>query len=269
MPDTARTWHHGLVARWWAEFDPGDDNDARYFARLLGASGEPVLDAGCGAGRVLLPLVRAGIDVDGSDVSQDMLDACARRLADEGLQANLYQQPMHELSLPRQYRTIFVCGAFGVGTTRAHDQQGLHRIREHLVPGGCLIMDYYLPNLEHPKAWMDWAQQPQLPKPWSRRVERRRAGDGTELALKTRMLDLDPLEQTAVLEIEVAQFDGARQVNAETHSIDLVLYLKKEIELMLQVAGFDDVSVTAFNEDRPPEPWRDQRIVFHARVAES
>jgi 2-polyprenyl-3-methyl-5-hydroxy-6-metoxy-1,4-benzoquinol methylase len=32
-----------------------------------------VLDVACGSGRLLLPLLRAGIDIDGCDISGDML----------------------------------------------------------------------------------------------------------------------------------------------------------------------------------------------------
>ena len=42
---TARTWHHGLVARWWAEFNHGGD-DVEVFRQIIERSGAPVLDAG-------------------------------------------------------------------------------------------------------------------------------------------------------------------------------------------------------------------------------
>ena len=41
---------------------------------------------------------------------------------------NLYAQAMHELDLPRRYRTILVCGVFGLGSRRADD------LRESAAP---------------------------------------------------------------------------------------------------------------------------------------
>src|SRR5215468_7534611 len=111
-----RTWHHGLVAQWWAEFNQGGD-DVEHFRRAIAGSGEPALDVACGTGRVLVPLRRAGVDVDGSDVSADMLAWCRRAADAEGLRVSLYQQPVHALELPRRYRTVFICGAFGLGGT--------------------------------------------------------------------------------------------------------------------------------------------------------
>ena len=50
----------------------------------------------------------------------------------EGLSPTLFVQPMHALKPPRRYRTIFVCGAFGLGSTREHDLEALVRFRDHL-----------------------------------------------------------------------------------------------------------------------------------------
>jgi hypothetical protein len=46
---------------------------------------------------------------------------------------------MHELNLPRAYQTVYVCGAFGLGGDRDHDQEGLRRFRDYLRPGGALV----------------------------------------------------------------------------------------------------------------------------------
>src|SRR6187399_669663 len=113
MEGEARTWHHGLVARWWAEFN---------------------LD--CGAGRLLVPYLRAGLDVEGCDVSEDMLARCRERAEREGLTPTLHAQALHDLDLPRRYRTILLCGGFGLGGRREHDAEALRRIHAHLEPGG-------------------------------------------------------------------------------------------------------------------------------------
>ena len=111
--DAAATWHHGLVARWWAEFNL-ETPELGFFQPLVEA-GQPALDLGCGAGRLLAPLLEAGLDVDGCDGSADMVERCRQRLQRDGLATSLHVQAMHELVLPRRYRTILVCGSFGLG----------------------------------------------------------------------------------------------------------------------------------------------------------
>ena len=78
MRDDINTWHYGLVARWWAEFKVGGE-DVEYFRGVIERCGEPALDAGCGTGRLLLPFLRSNMDVDGCDVSPDMLGWCAAK----------------------------------------------------------------------------------------------------------------------------------------------------------------------------------------------
>src|SRR5437016_650825 len=48
----------------------GLDYDIDFYAGLARAAKGPVLDIACGTGRVLLPLLQAGIEVDGVDLFQ-------------------------------------------------------------------------------------------------------------------------------------------------------------------------------------------------------
>ncbi len=73
MDETPQTWHFGLMARWWAEFNRAEPAELAYYQAAIERSGQPALDLGCGAGRLLLPLLAAGLDVDGVDLSPDML----------------------------------------------------------------------------------------------------------------------------------------------------------------------------------------------------
>lgn len=260
----SRTWHHGLLARWWAEFIV-DGDDIAVFKELVEASGTPALDAGCGTGRVLLPLLRAGLDVDGSDVSEDMLGWCRDRAEADGLDVAVFAQAMHELDLPRRYRTIIVVGAFGVGSDRTEDLEGLRRLYAHLEPGGLLLIDHHLPNLEDATSWNYWIDKPDMPRPFPDRGQRRTAADGTEMELRSRLVSLDPFEQTAELEMEIVHTSGDEVLASERHRVDLGLYFKNEIEMMLRHVGFSDIEVTAFGEDRPPDPWSDVRIAIQAR----
>ena len=83
----------------------------------------------------------------------------ASALMREGLDPpNLYAQAMHELELPRRYRTIIVCGAFGLGGERDHDVEALRRLFEHLEPGGTLVLDNEAPFAQ-PGLWRCWVKE--------------------------------------------------------------------------------------------------------------
>src|SRR5215212_652619 len=126
MGEQVETWHYGLMAQWWAEFNL-EGPEIAYYQGIIERYGQPALDMACGTGRLLLPYLRAGLDVDGADVSPDMLALCRDKALREGFAPRLYAQAMHELDLPRKYKTIIVCGSFGLGGDRKLDLQALQR----------------------------------------------------------------------------------------------------------------------------------------------
>jgi SAM-dependent methyltransferase len=260
---TASTWHYGVTARWWAEFNTDGPEIDSFRSYVEG--GQPALDLGCGTGRLLLPYVRDGLDVDGCDVSADMIALCREAAEREGLAPNLYIQPKHELDLPRRYRTVFVCGALGVGSTRAEDMQAFQRAHDHLEPGGMFVLDNEVPYAEG-NGWELWRPEGRatLPRPRRPPGKRRVGADGTEYELRSRVLDLDPLEQRMTLEMQAFMWRDGDLVAEDEHLLTLTLYFKDEIVLMLERAGFVDVTVRAALTDAQPT-GADDFLVFTAR----
>jgi SAM-dependent methyltransferase len=259
-----QTWHYGLIAKWWAEFnDDFRPHEIPYFQRHV-ERGQPALDVACGTGRLLLPYLRAGLDVDGCDVSADMVELCRQKAACEGLSPTLFVQPMHELDPPRSYRTIFVCGAFGLGSNREQDQEALRRLHDHLEPGGTLLLDSEVPYADS-RQWRHWPRKERATLPEARTPprERRLASDGTELALKVRIVELDPLAQRVTLEMHAEQWRDGELETEEDRLLHIGLYFKNELLLMLERAGFTDVAVEGDHNDRPATS-DDDFIVFVA-----
>jgi SAM-dependent methyltransferase len=240
----AETWHHGLVAKWWAEFNV-DGPEIDYFRSFV-AAGEPALDLACGTGRLLVPWLRDGLDVDGCDVSSDMVALCRERIDREGLHANLFVRAMHELDLPRRYRTIVVCGGFGLGGNRAQHAEALRRIHEQLEPGGRLVLDNEVPYAGA-REWRYWTKdgRGELPRPLGEPGERRRGADGAEYALRVRLLELDPLEQQTTYEIRAWMWRDEELVAEEEYRLDMTLYFTHELAVLLEGAGFEDVELRA------------------------
>lgn len=265
-PGDARTWHYGVVARWWAEFNTGGP-EIDYFRPFVEA-GQPALDAACGTGRLLIPYLQAGLDVDGSDISPDMLELCRERAEREGLEPpGLYAQAMHELDIPRSYRTIIVCGGFGLGGHREHDAEGLRRLYEHLEPGGVLVLDNEVPYASSPSHWWKyWLREgrAELPRAWRAEGERRVGADGVEYELNSRLVDFDALSQRVTLEMRASmRRDGELEAEDE-HVLVMTLYFTHEIVLMLEQAGLVCVELRAGYTGA--EPTRDDDfIVFIAK----
>lgn len=257
------TWHYGLVADWWALFNT-DGPEIAYFGEHV-AAGQPALDAGCGAGRLLVPWLDAGYDVDGCDVSEDMLARCSERARAAGHEPTLAAQPLHELKMPRRYRTIVVCGVFGLGTTWEQDAAALRRLFEALEPGGLLLLDNEAPYAAA-RQWRSWTPEGRaaLPEPLAPPGELRATPDGTERGMRSRLLASDPLDQTVTLEIVGELWRDGELVAIETRPLTLRLYLDAQVRGMLADAGFELVAV--HGDYQPAPPTGDTAFfVYHAR----
>lgn len=258
-------WHYGLVAVDWAEFATDGGKEAPYFKNKIEMFGQPALDLGCGTGRLLIPLLRAGLEVDGCDYSQDMLDQCAARAKQEGLSTTLYPQSMHELDLPRRYRTIYACGVIGLGGKQELAQQAMRRCYDHLRPGGALIFDYS-PRWNDPPAWLNRLPDSRhaLPQEWPESGRRQTLSDGTDLEITTRTIYMDPLENVATRQVRARLWKGDLLLKEEIHTQVVGDYSKNELLLMLEKAGFQDTEVKGDYCDEPATA-DDEVILFIAR----
>jgi SAM-dependent methyltransferase len=257
-------WHYGLMAERWAEFVT-DTPQLAYLQASIARFGQPVLDLACGAGRLLLPLARAGVDIDGCDLSGDMLKHCRRKVESEGLRPQLYEQPMHDFELPRSYRTIYLCDSFGLAGSRENDLATLRCCHRRLQPGGALVLNIQA-DYTSADAWTLWRPEGRraLPQSWPEAVSRRTASDGSEHAARFRMLDVDPLAQTYTRQVRLEKWVRGERVALEEYSLRGNLYLACEVRLMLQVAGFGDITLHGDYADQPATP-DSAELVFTAR----
>jgi SAM-dependent methyltransferase len=252
-----QTWHHGLVADWWAEFNL-EGPEIEYFGRFV-EQGQPALDAGCGTGRLLLPWLRAGYDVDGTDVSADMIERVGRRARAEGFDPTLLVQPLHALDPPRRYRTVVACGVFGIGSTRVQDEQALRRFHDVLEEGGTLALDKEVPYADQ-RRWPYWADPAALPEPWPE-SEPRRVSDGSEIRLRTRVTQVDPLDQTIAHDMWAQRLRDGEVVEEERYTLTERMYFRDELVLLLERAGFAEVDVRGGYDDGEPRP--DQEFLVY------
>jgi SAM-dependent methyltransferase len=263
------TWHHGLMARWWAEFNVAEPEELAYFRAAIRRFGEPALDIGCGTGRILVPLLAEGFDVDGSDISADMIAEAEALVMKAGFTPRLTVQPMHELELPRTYRTIYMCGSFGIGGGRRdRDREALRRAYRHLEPGGALLIanhEFPYANQDEPR-WARWlpGHRGGIPREWPTEGERRQLSDGDDIELLFRLAELDPLGQSQTLEVRGRLWRAGKIVKEEAHSLKENLYFAQEILLLLDEAGFHELAVEGGYTGRPATA-DDGMVCFVAR----
>lgn len=207
-----QTWHHGLIADYWARNNLAAPEVELYAPYLR----SPVLDAGCGTGRLLVPLREAGFDVDGCDASADMIARCRERAPD----ATLWVSPLHELDPPRRYASIVCSGVLGLGSTREQDEQAIVRLHDALQPGGTLVLD----NEEKPFAW---------------RVRDWNAPSGGDISLSSRVDAVDEADRCVHMTIRAETMDGRR----EEHLLTMRQWTREELPAVFEASGFVQVEV--------------------------
>ena len=137
--------YYGMLAEFWDLFrgDTSTWEDRFFYLEVVRKYGQPVLDVGCGTGRILLDFMQQGIDLDGVDNSPDMLALLRQKAEKMDLHPTVYQQEMTALSLPRQYQTILVpSSSFQLLLDESLPPMAMERFFEHLLPGGALVMPF-------------------------------------------------------------------------------------------------------------------------------
>lgn len=137
--------YYGMLAEFWDLFrgDTSTWEDRFFYLDVVKKYGQPVLDVGCGTGRILLDFMQQGIDIDGIDNSPDMLTRLKQKAEKLNLSPTVYQQEMVEFSLPRKYQTILVpSSSFQLLLDEKLPPLVMDRFYEHLLPGGVLAMPF-------------------------------------------------------------------------------------------------------------------------------
>ena len=123
-----------------------------YVARSR-ASGGPVLELGCGTGRISWPIARAGVSIVGLDIERAMLERAEAKRRQEPAEvrdrARFVVGDMSNFSLDERFAlAIIQFRAFLMLLTVEAQQQTLACIHRHLVPGGRLIIDIFDPRYD-------------------------------------------------------------------------------------------------------------------------
>ncbi|HXZ19477.1 MAG TPA: class I SAM-dependent methyltransferase [Candidatus Acidoferrales bacterium] len=136
--------------------------DVEFYVAEARASGGPVLELGCGTGRVLIPTARAGIAITGLDASANMLARCRAKLETEPetvrARATLVRGDLAAFDLGRQFALITIPFRPFQHLLTVEQQLGcLRSARRHLAPRARLIFDVFHvdPSSVYDKAWME------------------------------------------------------------------------------------------------------------------
>jgi SAM-dependent methyltransferase len=127
----------------YAHFRTPSGDVAFYVEEALRSKG-PVLELGCGTGRVLVPIAREGIAITGIDASEAMLSRLRAKLP----QAEVVLGDMRDVDLGRRFALVTMPFRAIAHVERADDHvRVFENVRRHLAPDGRFVFDFFHPKL--------------------------------------------------------------------------------------------------------------------------
>ena len=94
--------------------------------------------------------------------------------------------------------------------------------------------------------------------------ERERASDGSDYVMRSRLENLDPLEQVLTLKYWAQHWQGERLIGEEKRILTSNLYFRNELLMMLKQAGFDEIAVQGDYTEAAATPEHEM-LVFIAQ----
>ncbi|MFO8036659.1 MAG: class I SAM-dependent methyltransferase [Anaerolineales bacterium] len=127
--------------------------DIDFYLEVARELGGPVLELGCGTGRICMPIARAGVDIVGLDLSEHMLDTCRGKLSKEPHagqdRVRLIRDDMQDFNLDQDFSLVITPFRSFQHLLTVEDQLAcLDSVRRHLAEGGTSILDIFNPAID-------------------------------------------------------------------------------------------------------------------------
>ncbi len=194
-----------------------------------------MLEVGCGTGRTLIPCARAGADITGLDLSEDMLDHCRELLQREPEEVRqrvrLVQGNMADFHLMEKFDLITIpFRPFQHLATVEEQLAALGCIREHLKPRGKFVLDIFDPDLEILTDFervQEFGEEPPFPME-----------DGTTVSVSYRNPSVDTVNQIVHCEMIFSGENPDNTVFRHVQEFIMRYTFRWEAEHLLHRAGF-------------------------------
>jgi SAM-dependent methyltransferase len=238
------------------------EGDVEFFRSLARDDGGPILDVGCGTGRVSVALAADGHEVVGLDLSGPMLGLAERRRAtlrsEVAARLAFVQADMTDFDLGRAFALIVVpFRVFQFALSPEAQRSTLAAMHRHLATGGELVLDLFDPRLD--------LCLPDAAPPPSLEVVRHPA-TGNDVRIERLERINDPVNQLFDEVWQTTEIDAAgHPIRSLRETLSLRWTYRWEMRHLLELAGFEVVAEFGDFKGSPPAYGREQVWVVRAR----
>ena len=125
--------------------NPDFEPEGPFYLSIARQVGGPVLELGCGTGRMTIPLAQYGLEITALDVAPGMLAAARAKAGD--LPIRWLEADVRDFHLGQAFNFVFENGGvFMHMLTNADQLAFLACVREHLAPRGRFVVSLFFPH---------------------------------------------------------------------------------------------------------------------------
>jgi SAM-dependent methyltransferase len=238
-------------------------NDVPFFLEEATLARGPLLELGCGTGRLLIPLLSTGVQVSGLDASAVMLELAERKReqlpADLAKRLHLHRGDMSEFELGQQFALILVAfRSFQLLLTPEAQRSCLVCIARHLAPKGRVIINLFDPRYDLLIAGTQKSVSP--PRDLIHPVS------GNHILVETLERENDPLTQTFKERWRFTESDSrGALVRQEEEQLQMRWTFRYEMRYLVESCGFVVESEYSDFRRSAPQYGKEQIWVLRAR----
>ncbi|HKV63238.1 MAG TPA: class I SAM-dependent methyltransferase [Candidatus Acidoferrum sp.] len=237
----------------------GRVQDVAFYRDTARDFGDPVLELGCGTGRITMALAQAGKRVTGLDLSERMLERAVKKRAalftEERERVHLVQGDMAQFDLGEKFRLIIIPFRPLQHLLEVKQQMDcLECVRNHLAPGGRLVLDVFQTDAEriHDPVHMREMLVTEYNTP-----------DGRNVKITERVAGFHRAEQINDVEMIFSVVHPGGRQERMVFAWPLRYFFRYEVEHLLARCGFR-VAAEYGNFDRTPIADDSPEMIFVA-----
>lgn len=238
--------------------------DVEFYVQIARETKGPVLELGCGTGRVLIPTAKAGIEITGLDYSSRMLEVLKVKLQAEPAEVQkrveLIQGDIRNFDLGRKFNLVTIpFRPFQHLLTVEDELACLRCIHRHLFDEGKLVFDIFNPSLTRltdDKYLQETEEEPPFTMP-----------DGRKVVRKNRVISRDLFNQ--IQDIELIYYVTYQDERKErlVDRFQMRYLFRYEVEHLLARTGFIVEAAYADFDKSPLGSKYPGELIFIAKKA--
>ncbi len=236
--------------------------DRDFYLDLAGEYGGPVLELGCGTGRITLPLARQGLDVTGVDASHSMLEILRAKLeeepADVQRRVRVVEGDFRTLHLGDGFPLVVIPFRPVQHMYTAEDQlAALRNAASHLADGGVLAFDVFNPRFDK---LLSGDGEEHLELEWP-------TDGGTGRTIRRYFVKdaYDPVNLVLSGRFIFRMYEGDRVITEEAEDFKMSVYTYPHLKALFSASGLESVGEFGSFDRKPIGPASPEMIFLLKR----